>query len=479
MLTSTDIKLNFRNMDSQADSFWWKHALVSSSPRTSRPVRLFLRGLIHHHSDSYYLYKARIWSVLQDAAFGQCQSGQLVDGRFRDLVDDQSVFSSPDTLTECLHNILSNEPSAIYIVTANVSVQAVKALCGLNLFDAKKITVLGVPRLNKRQQMLKALQRVQTSVTVFVDDDVFWPQDYLKYLLACFEDPATGAAGTRQRVVRKDPSSMWNYLAIGYLERRVWNNICTNAVDGSISTLSGRTAAYLTKLLKNERFFFYFQNDSWKGVPLTTDDDKALTRWIFSQGYNITIQCDSRSVVETTMEEGEKFLYQCTRWARGHFRGNFIVMKKETYWRARKYAWGCYIIYFGQYQTPAFAFDGILVALLYQATRPCPSHASTAFIILGCWLFFTKIMKMIPHFIRHPTDMRFIPLSILFSYLHGFVNMYAWFTLRTTAWGSQNLTKLEESCFSAPSIDAWPELNLHNFDDGKWSSVSTASPKND
>nr|POE89749.1 hypothetical protein CFP56_20218 [Quercus suber] len=390
-----------------------------------------------------------------------------------------TVFSSPDKLTECLQNILSNEPFAVYIVTAKVSVQSVKALCGLNLLSAQKITVLGVEKLNKRHQMLRALQCVDTSITVFADDDVCWPPDYLKYLLACFENPAVGAAGTRQRVVRKEPCNVWNYLAIGYLERRVWNNVCTNAIDGSVSTLSGRTAAYLTKILKNEYFYFYFQNDSWQGVPLATDDDKALTRWTYREGYKIVIQSDSRSVLRTTMEEGDKFLCQCTRWARGHFRGNFTVMRKEAYWCTWKYAWGFYVIYFGQYQSPSFAFDGILATLLHQAMKPYPDHALTAFLLLGLWLIFTKIMKVIPHFIRHPADIRFIPVSILFGYLHGLISVYARFTLRTTAWGSQNLTKLENLRSGSPLIDAWPECQHNDLEAEKWSLMSTPSYKGD
>lgn len=366
-----------------------------------------------------------------------------------------TVFSARDELTKCLGRILDSTPSAVHIVTANANVGLVKELCATCQVDMTKITVLGVVKLNKRLQMLAALEHVETDVTVFADDDVFWPKDYLKYLLAAFENPAVGAAGTRQRVVRKVNTNVWNYLGIGYLERRVWNNLCTNAIDGSISTLSGRTAAYLTKILKNERFFYYYQNDSWKGKLLTTDDDKALTRWTYAEGYQIALQSDGRSVLMTTLEEGTKFLHQCTRWARGHFRGNLTVMRKETYWCSWKYAWGCYVIYFGQYQTPALLFDGILAGLLYQAMKPHPIHATAAYLALGLWLFFTKIMKMIPHFIRHPVDMKFIPASILFSYLHGFINVYAKLTLTTTSWGSQNLAQLEQArvadTSSAPS----------------------------
>lgn len=40
-------------------------------------------------------------------------------------------------------------------------------------------------------------------------------------------------------------------------------------------------------------------------------------------------------------------------------------------------------------------------------------------------------------------DVRFLPAAILFSYLHGIINIYALFTLTATHWGSQELEQLE------------------------------------
>lgn len=62
----------------------------------------------------------------------------------------------------------------------------------------------------------------------------------------------------------------------------------------------------------------------------------------------------------------------------------------------------------------------------------------------GVFLFFTKVVKLIPHFMAYPSDMVYIPLSILFSYAHGFINIYALCTMLTTVWGNHDLKKLEE-----------------------------------
>lgn len=133
-------------------------------------------------------------------------------------------------------------PARVIIVTSRDNVELVKTCCCLNSFY--EVKVLGVDRLHKRIQMMRALEEVKTDITIFADDDVFWPPNYLDYMLAIFEDPEVGAGGTRQRVRRSnDKINFWNFLGISYLERRVWNNVCTNAIDGSLSTLSGRCVA--------------------------------------------------------------------------------------------------------------------------------------------------------------------------------------------------------------------------------------------
>lgn len=352
-----------------------------------------------------------------------------------------TTFKTPVDLVKCIHCISKCSPAQIFVVTADGNVNLVKDLCILS--DFQNVTVLGTEKLNKRRQLLRALPEVKTEIVVFADDDVFWPDGYLVQLLAIFEDPEVGAGGTRQRVRRSQNPNMWNFLGIAYLERRVWNNISTNAIDGSLSTLSGRSAAYRTHILKNAEFTHYFLNDAWRGRPLNTDDDKCLTRYVYSHGWKIAIQ--TGTLLETTLEDNPQYIEQCFRWARAHWRGNLTVMENETYWRSRKHLWGFYAIYLAQYQTPAFLVDGTLLALLWLALLDTSFNARlTGMLLFVAWILFTKNLKMIPHYCRHPADMKFIPLSILASYVHGYINVKARFTLRNTSWGSQKLEELEQ-----------------------------------
>ena len=328
----------------------------------------------------------------------------------------------------CLRTVCACNPAKIIVVAANYQVTLTEACLRNNKIE--NVTVLGVPYLNKRQQMVQGLKRVATKITIFADDDVLWPdENYLRYLLACFQDPNVGAAGTFQRVYRENDPNIWNFLAICYLERRNFNTAATNNIDGAVSTLSGRTAAYRTSLIQNEDFYEAFLNDQYLGKVLNTDDDKFLTRWTYSHNWDIAIQFDERAALETTMEFNCKYLSQCMRWARAHWRGNLTVMRTTNYWW-KKHIWTLYAVYMGQFQTPALLWDGVLVWTLLKATASWSPRYR--FWILWGYLGFlvtTKVVKLIPHFRRHPSDVKFLLLAVLFSYFHGFINIWALLTL--------------------------------------------------
>ena len=107
-----------------------------------------------------------------------------------------TTFRSPGELVKCLKAINRCLPADIVVVTSQANVELVRTCCMLNL--RKRLKVLGVDKLNKRSQMLKALKEVETEIVVFADDDVIWPSHrYLDYLRAIFEDDKVGAGGTR------------------------------------------------------------------------------------------------------------------------------------------------------------------------------------------------------------------------------------------------------------------------------------------
>ncbi|OAX82131.1 hypothetical protein ACJ72_03514 [Emergomyces africanus] len=56
---------------------------------------------------------------------------------------------------------------------------------------------------------------------------------------------------------------------------------------------------------------------------------------------------------------------------------------------------------------------------------------------LAAWMFVSKFIKLLGHYIRYPAEVILLPVSILFGYFHGLIKVYAAFTLNVTTWGTR------------------------------------------
>lgn len=45
------------------------------------------------------------------------------------------------------------------------------------------------------------------------------------------------------------------------------------------------------------------------------------------------------------------------------------------------------------------------------------------------WMFVSKFIKLLGHYIRYPADFLLLPISIIFGYLHGLIKIYAMLSL--------------------------------------------------
>lgn len=50
-------------------------------------------------------------------------------------------------------------------------------------------------------------------------------------------------------------------------------------------------------------------------------------------------------------------------------------------------------------------------------------------VALAAWMLMSKWIKLLGHFVRYPVDLLLFPMSVAFGYLHGFLKLYAMFTL--------------------------------------------------
>lgn len=57
------------------------------------------------------------------------------------------------------------------------------------------------------------------------------------------------------------------------------------------------------------------------------------------------------------------------------------------------------------------------------------------------WLLLTRSLKLLPHLYRHPKDIVFVPLWLLFGYYFAVMKLYALVTLHKTEWGTRQSVK--------------------------------------
>lgn len=49
------------------------------------------------------------------------------------------------------------------------------------------------------------------------------------------------------------------------------------------------------------------------------------------------------------------------------------------------------------------------------------------------WMFISKFIKLLGHYIRYPADVVLLPVSVLFGYFHGLIKLYAACTLNVVS----------------------------------------------
>lgn len=359
-----------------------------------------------------------------------------------------TIDGEGEELCRTLKTVLATQPFEIFIVTIDANVKRAERTAAT--LGSSKIRVLSVAKANKRSQMCAAIPKVVTKFTIFADDDVIWPVTLLPWMLAPFEDEKMGGVGTSQRLIRPKEMTIWSFLGSLYLERRNFDCSACIHIDGGLPCLSGRTVAYRTCILQDDAFTFGFTHETWRTFQLNADDDNFITRWLYTHDWKITMQYHKACEVQTTLEDSPKFLKQCLRWVRSNWRSNLTSMFVERhYWRYafwhriftslsiavrltvnRLTPWTTYAVL--QTTLTAWAFTDFLIYFLcYKASEELPEETRRVLrITTAVWIFVVaKSIKLYGHWIRYPADLLWLPVSILFGQLHGFIKLEGLMTL--------------------------------------------------
>lgn len=243
-----------------------------------------------------------------------------------------TVAEDLQQLKETVQSACHLEPLKILLVTPDLRVKRVDQMVE-ELGNPKIISVLSVSQANKRRQLCRAIPVVETKITLLLDDDVWLPEKFNKWMLAPFEDPRIGGVGTNQQVRRFNRSNFWEFLGAIYLVRRNFDCTACNWIDGGLPCLSGRAVAYRSEILQDPEFTYGFTHETWGSDHfLNADDDNYITRWLFTHNWKIQIQNHRECEVETTLEHDAKYLRQCLRWVRSNWRSNLTSLTEKNMW---------------------------------------------------------------------------------------------------------------------------------------------------
>jgi hypothetical protein len=393
-----------------------------------------------------------------------------------------------DLFTRMVEAILTNKPKRVVFSTPEPGVADIvrplvlkiqkdfvarRMEAETNTFDTEIVCTGEANKKDKRTQTAQAIKLVNTPIMVMVDDSVVWGPNFLRAALPAFQDDKVGFVGTRKWVERlplpeHDPklsqyqnylaryrAGFWNTIGALYLVRHNFEIRASNAADGGVFCVSGRTSLILSKIVKNDEFVNQFLNEyiwafpslGMKGVgPLKADDDNFITRWVINHGMDVKIQYNEDATMTTQLGRTDqfKFVEQCIRWSRTTFRQNPVALfVDQTIWW--KWPISVWMVYFPWMYNAGLFWDVLAVWKFTTTTffRDSPvQYRWLGLLISVIWM--SKLTKTLPWFIHKQNRSDFfwyffpIPAYPLFVYCHSILKIYTVATFWVNDWGGRN-----------------------------------------
>ncbi|KAJ4987907.1 glycosyltransferase family 2 [Stagonosporopsis vannaccii] len=332
-----------------------------------------------------------------------------------------------------------------------------------------KIEIIDVGWSSKRRQIVAGLICADTPIIAAADDTAEWSPVWLIETLAAFNDPKVGLVGTRKRVKKLPAPAVDHFNGVLYNAwlrwyARFWNNMggvylirhnfeiqSTNAADGGVFCISGRSCLIRKEILTDE-FQHAFTNEFVLGCgPVQPDDDNFITRWVLKNGWEIKVQCQKEATMTTVLgayPTGFKFFpSQCQRWSRSTLRQNPIALfiDRDIWWTWPITVW---TTYFPWMYNAALVWDSLALVTFTQTTVFAES-VHPWWLLLGLFYFMqlTKLVKTSAWWWAHPKDflMYFVfPAYPFFTYRHSIMKIHTAFTCLDMEWSGRTLPAPEK-----------------------------------
>lgn len=112
-------------------------------------------------------------------------------------------------------------------------------------------------------------------------------------------------------------------------------------------------------------------------------------------------------------------------------------------------------MYFSAFVNFALFYDPALFVTLYFSSF----YSVSAMKWLAILLFVSKLIKPLPHYLRNPRDLRYLPFQILFGYYHSLVKLNALLTCANVAWGTR--AGVDQPAATIPIVDVTAPENIN------------------
>jgi cellulose synthase/poly-beta-1,6-N-acetylglucosamine synthase-like glycosyltransferase len=329
-------------------------------------------------------------------------------------------MEDPDLFRRALDSWIANAPDRIIAV---VDVTDVTCMEIARAYPEVEVIPIDIP--GKRAALALGVEATDTDIVVLVDSDVIWEPDVLAKLKMPFADPKIGGVGTRQHMYPTNgvAPTLWERLADIYLDIRYSDEVpATTRWGRAVSCLSGRTAAYRTRLLQSMRDAFL--NETFMGMQCMSGDDKRYTCLTLQRGYHTWNQLNAH-VYSTFKPDFHGFVNQRIRWSRNSFRSDLRALWQGWVWRYPYLA----IMLIDKTIAPFLLLLGPIVLAVSIAV----GHWRLVAALLIWWLL-SRSFKILPHLLRRPADWLIVPIFIAVTYYMSLVKTYALFTLKEHKW---------------------------------------------
>jgi hypothetical protein len=340
---------------------------------------------------------------------------------------------------EMVASILANHPARLILSTNTLEIQEkVKALLYIKVeIDNDKTTeviVWNADKSNKREQVVAAFSEVLTDITAMADDTAIWHPGFLDASLPAFQSEQVGFVGTCKWVKRvrhtRDPEAnfflellkqyvvgFWNTIGGLYLVRHNFEIRATNAADGGVFCVSGRSSLIRTEIVNSKHpnadpnanfeeaflneFILRFDALNFPGWgPVKSDDDNFITRWVINHGWRVKIQYSEAATITTVLGGTAplKFPLQAVRWIRTTFRQDPIALFADrTCWC--EWPLTTWTTVWAWMYNAALVWDWLAIYTLTQTNLYAQTaHPGLLLMALVGFIWMSKLVKTIPWF---------------------------------------------------------------------------------